>query len=55
MPKDLQELVVPNSVNETNKIYNNILFELYKSSYDLMSPLQFKKCCKSEIVEKKIQ
>ena len=42
VPKDLQELVVPNPINETNKIYNNILFELYKSGYDLMSPLQFK-------------
>ena len=42
MPKDLQELVIPNPVNQTNKMYNNILFELYKSSYDLMSPLQFK-------------
>ena len=42
LPKDLQELVIPNPVNETNKMYNNILFELYKSSYDLMSPLQFK-------------
>ena len=42
VPKDLQELVIPNLVNETNKMYNNILFEMYKSSYDLMSPLQFK-------------
>ena len=42
VPKDLQELVIPNPVNETNKMYNNILFKLYNSSYDLMSPLQFK-------------
>ena len=37
VPKDLQELVFPNPINETNKMYNNILFELYNSSYDLMS------------------
>ena len=48
VPKDLQELVIPNPVNETNKMYNNILFELYKSSYDLMSPLQFKNCVVSQ-------
>ncbi len=41
LPKAIQDMYIPNPHNEQLKFYNALLFSLHKSSYDLISPVQF--------------
>ena len=41
LPKAIQEMYIPNPHNEQLKFYNALLFSLHKSSYELISPVQF--------------
>lgn len=38
----MKDLWIPNPLTEQFEFFNQALKELYKSSYDLMAPLQFK-------------
>ena len=41
LPKPIQDIYIPNPHDEQLKCYNALLFSLHKSSYELISPVQF--------------
>ena len=42
VPAEVKELYIPNPHNDQLQFYNQLLFDLYHTTYELISPMQFK-------------